>query len=270
LRGRHLIGPDPDPSDDPWLTVGEIAAELRINPATVRLWISRGKLQAKRAGQRKLLVQRSELDRMLEASSHRDDNVPERYAPTHPRTAAPRRPVRVRSWSAYSVAKANVPPEVMRAAVKQLQDTGAGWDAALEASENAPPDPGFVGRLRAIADAAGRQHDAIEHAAAIPGFTWKPVPDTEDMILSNELRPGANRPGPERLWDSFDLTVDRLALAMEGNYASLVSTEYRELAWVLREILEVLDPDRSSVAGDDSGGEIAAGNSADGEDQSRA
>ncbi len=56
----------------------------------------------------------------------------------------------------------------------------------------------------------------------IPGFTWKPVPDTENMILSNELRPGANRPGPELLWDSFDRTVDRLALAMEGNYTSLV------------------------------------------------
>ena len=75
----------------------------------------------------------------------------------------------------------------------------------------------------------------------IPGFTWKPVSDTEDMILSSELRPGGNRPGPEHLWDRFDLTVDRLALAMEGNYASLVYDEYRELALVLREIIEALE-----------------------------
>jgi excisionase family DNA binding protein len=50
---------------DPWLTLAEIAAELRVDPATVRLWISRGKLDAARAGQRKLIVRRSELDRML-------------------------------------------------------------------------------------------------------------------------------------------------------------------------------------------------------------
>ena len=231
-----------DPAEDPWLTVAEIAAELRVNPATIRLWVSKGKLKAMRAGQRKLLVQRSELNRMLEASSHRYDDVPHAsQSAGYPRTAAPRRPVRVRSWSAYGVAKAKVPPEVRRDAVKELQEAGAIWDAALEASENAPPDPGFVNRLRAIAEAAERQRDALNRARAIPGFTWKPVPDTEDMILSNELRPGANRPGPEVLWDSFDLTVDRLALAMEGNYADLVYDEYRDLAIVLRKIIEALE-----------------------------
>jgi hypothetical protein len=33
-----------DVDDDPWLTVAEIARELRINPATVRLWVSKGRL----------------------------------------------------------------------------------------------------------------------------------------------------------------------------------------------------------------------------------
>jgi hypothetical protein len=33
-------GPD-NVDDDPWLTVAEIADELRVNPATVRLWISK-------------------------------------------------------------------------------------------------------------------------------------------------------------------------------------------------------------------------------------
>jgi excisionase family DNA binding protein len=250
---------EPDPAADAWLTLAEIAEDLRVNPATVRLWISRGKLKAKRAGQRKLLVQRSELNRMLEASSQRYDNVPtESQRPGYPRIPVPRRPVRVRSWSAYGVAKAKVPPDVMRAAVKDLQDAGAVWDAALDASEKAPPDPGFVGRLRAIAEAAERQRDALDRAQAIPGFTWKPVADTENMILSNELRPGANRPGPEPLWDSFDRTVDRLALAMEGNYASLVYDEYRELASVLREIIEALEASavRSSTAGSGGGDDL--------------
>ena len=261
------MAPDePDRTEDAWLTVAEVAAELRVNPATVRLWVSGGKLKAKRAGQRKLLVQRSELDRMLEASSHRYDTVP--TASRNSRVPAPRRPVRVRSWSAYGVAKATVPPEVMRAAVKDLQDAGAVWDAALDVSENAPPDPGFVGRLRAIAEAAERQRDALGRAHVIPGFMWKPVPDTEDMILSNELRPGANRPGPNHLWISFDLTVDRLALAMEGNYASLVYDEYRELAFALREIIEALEASGSSTVAGEPGGQGTAESSDDGEDHS--
>ena len=56
-RANPVSDPDPDPVDgDPWLTVAEIADELRVNPATVRLWISKGRLPAKRAGQRKLLI----------------------------------------------------------------------------------------------------------------------------------------------------------------------------------------------------------------------
>jgi excisionase family DNA binding protein len=260
---------EPDPAEDPWLTLAEIAQELRVNPATVRLWVSRGKLKAKRAGQRKLLVQRSELDRMLEISSHRYDNVPtESQSPGYPRIPAPRRPVRVRTWSVYSVAKAKVPPEVMHAAVKDLQAAGAVWDTALDASENAPPDPGFIGRLRAIAVGAERQTEALDRARVIPGFNWKPVPDTENMILSNELRPGANRPGPDHLWDSFDLTVDRLALAMEGNDASLVHIEYMELAIVLREIIEALESSDANSSDSGSGGRGEAENDADGVDRS--
>lgn len=69
--------------------VAEIAAELRVNPAKIRLWVSKGKLKAMRAGQRKLLVQRSELNRMLEASSHRYDDVPAAsQSAGYPRTAA--------------------------------------------------------------------------------------------------------------------------------------------------------------------------------------
>ncbi len=190
---------------------------------------------------------------MLEASSHRYVKLPsESPSADHPRIPAPRRPVRVRTWSAYSVAKAKAPPEVMRAAVKDLQDAGAVWDAALDASENAPPDPGFVGRLRAIAEAAERQQEALGRARLIPAFMWKPVPDAENMVLSHELRPGGNRPGPEHLWQSFDRTVDRLALAMEGNVASFVYDEYMELGIVLRKIVAALEAGDDDAAADQS------------------
>lgn len=39
--------------EDPWLTLVEIAEELRLSPATIRSWISKGTLQAMRAGRRK-------------------------------------------------------------------------------------------------------------------------------------------------------------------------------------------------------------------------
>jgi hypothetical protein len=39
---------DSGDADDPWLTVAEVAAELRLNPATIRLWISKGQLTAVR------------------------------------------------------------------------------------------------------------------------------------------------------------------------------------------------------------------------------
>jgi excisionase family DNA binding protein len=62
--------PDPSPStdraaDDPWLTLAEVADELRVNPSTVRSWVSQGRLPASRAGQRKWLVRRSELERLI-------------------------------------------------------------------------------------------------------------------------------------------------------------------------------------------------------------
>ena len=39
--------------DDAWLTLAEIAEELHLRPVTVRSWVSKGKLRAKRAGQRR-------------------------------------------------------------------------------------------------------------------------------------------------------------------------------------------------------------------------
>lgn len=65
---RMMADPNPStsqPADDPWLTLAEVADELRVNPSTVRLWVSQGRLAGTRAGARKWLVRRSELERML-------------------------------------------------------------------------------------------------------------------------------------------------------------------------------------------------------------
>jgi excisionase family DNA binding protein len=53
--------------EDPWLTLPEVSAELRVHPSTVRLWVANGRLAAVRAGGRKWRVRRSEVDRLLRA-----------------------------------------------------------------------------------------------------------------------------------------------------------------------------------------------------------
>ena len=235
------LGPE-DIEDDPWLTVAEIADELRVNPATVRLWISKGVLPAMRAGRRKLLIRRSDLDAMLELMEPARASVdPRPPRETHPRYRD--RPAALQSMTQLSTADIHghrVSPVEFRKIVERLNRADALWQSAQEASENAPPDPGFPDRLRAFATACEEEAGALGTAASIEGFSWTPSPDQRYMILSHELRPGANRPGPASLWQRFDQTVQRLGIAMEGQIMHAVALRYRELADVMHEIADLL------------------------------
>ncbi len=227
---------EPDPADDPWLTLAEIAEELRVNPATVRLWVSRGRLKAMRAGQRKLLVRRSELDRMLALTD------PSRAEPQQPRMPEPLRPVFSRPLAGQVArARANMDPAVIREAIKRMQEAEAVFETAVGASDNAPPDPGFPRRIRAVAEASLQRAEALSEASLIPGFRWTPVSDPHPVIRSHELRPGGNRPGPPHKWQSYDMAVERLSIATQGNVISLVADEFREIGWVLNEIADDLE-----------------------------
>jgi excisionase family DNA binding protein len=57
------------PKADEYLTVAEIASELKLNQQTIRNWIDQGSLRAVRVGPRRVRVLRSELDRMLAGGS---------------------------------------------------------------------------------------------------------------------------------------------------------------------------------------------------------
>jgi excisionase family DNA binding protein len=57
---------NPGPSEDPWLTVPQVAAELMIHPATVRIWIKGGRLRAARVG-REWRVRRSDVEHAVMA-----------------------------------------------------------------------------------------------------------------------------------------------------------------------------------------------------------
>ncbi len=228
---------EPDPTDDPWLTLAEIAEELRVNPATVRLWVSRGRLKAMRAGQRKLLVRRSEVDRMLALTD------PSRAEPRQPRIPEPLRPVFSRPLAGQVArARANMDPAVIREAIKRMQEAEAVFETAVGASDNAPPDPGFPRRIRAVAEASLQRAEALSEADLIPGFRWTPVSDPDPVIRSHELRPGGNRPGVPHKWQSYDMAVERLSIAVQGNVISLVADEFREIGWVLNEIADDLEP----------------------------
>jgi excisionase family DNA binding protein len=237
---------DPADWDDPWLTPTEIAKEIRVNAATIRLWISKGLLPATRAGQRKLLVRRSEVIRLLAEKSSAGAVNPYRRS-QHPRYAGTAEPgVAIRGgWSTSRMFAREGDPEELLAAAQALQEADRLWDAAQAASDNPPPDPGFRVRVRAFAQACEQQARSLEAAADVPGLVWTPEPDAREMVLSYELRPTATRPGPAALWQRFDSAVKLLGRAKEGVTMSLVAAGYAEVAVVMHEIADALEAQSS-------------------------
>lgn len=116
-------------------------------------------------------------------------------------------------------------------ALRQLAIADQQWEAALDASDFAPPDDGFAERIRDISRAAKREADALA-ALDGPGVNWNPAPGSSEMTLSWETRPGGNRPGPRELWDEFDRCVRALGTAMEGATMLDVSRAFGDLAGI--------------------------------------
>lgn len=234
---------DPDAQEDPWLTLAEIAEDLRMSPATIRSWISKGTLRAMRAGQRKWLVRRSELDRMLGRKDmigpeDQPDGAGWRFSDTI--TAPHRSP----HWS--EEAREHVSPGGW------LGVAETEWREALRASAMAPPDPGFVVRINEIADAAARKAAALTNLGdEAPGTWWKRQSGLPGGVLSYELRPGANRPGPAELWARFDQAVDQLARAMAEHSVPAEQLALESVSLALHEIVDaLLERDGYEAAGE--------------------
>ncbi len=120
-----------------------------------------------------------------------------------------------------------------------VNEARASWSGAMRAHEQAPPDPGFRDRLRALANAAAAMHDA--HAQALhAGLAWRPVVDSERARPPYELRPGTGRCGPAELWASFDAAVQRLNEAGAGDNLSEVVDAYAEVAQAAAELADAL------------------------------
>jgi excisionase family DNA binding protein len=227
---------------DPWLTLAEIAEELRVNPATVRLWVSKGQLKASRAGVRKWIVRRSDLERMLAASSPSRDEA-------HDRSLAARHWAPDRPHAAMSVDEDEPPPEFLPPAgaresvAKLVQYASDSLDDAFNASAYAPPGPGYLDRVRAIADACEHFAATSLHASRTAGVSWKGRTDFGSERLPYELRPNGNRPRRKGLWAQFDAAVEALAITMTGHDVTAVAEGFREVGDALHAVADELERD---------------------------
>jgi excisionase family DNA binding protein len=224
--------------EDSWLTLAEIAEELRLSPVTVRSWISKGKLRAKRAGERKWLVRRSDLDRMLE---RRDPKPPFSSPPLA--ASAPES-----SWVSDSPPRDELErmadasrEETERSNERLLAEAEYEWGVALELSRMAPPDARFARRIRQIAEAAELRAGALRDRLGDRDYTWTPIPGSSGIVLSYELRPGGNRPGPKDGWERVDRVVKRLGEALEGDSPRVVANQLADLGAALVDVADAIE-----------------------------
>jgi excisionase family DNA binding protein len=233
-----MVDDDPETPDDPWLTLAEIAEELRMSPATIRSWISKGTLRAMRPGKRKLLVRRSELDRMLRGEDFEDAPSP----PPDPSTPGRRRRQRrFPDTITPPIARPGQPEEEGVDPEEWLGIVQWEWLSALRQSEMAPPDAWFPGRLQLIAEAAARKAAALALFPADEVMRWEGEPDGVGLTLSYELRAGGYRPGSPELWTEFDSAVGRLGIAMQTGEAGLIRGSLEELSVTLHDIADSLE-----------------------------
>jgi hypothetical protein len=120
-----------------------------------------------------------------------------------------------------------------------VNEARASWSGAMRAHEQAPPDPGFRDRLRALAEAAAAMRDG--HARALDaGLAWRPVADSERTRPPYELRPGTGRRGPVDLWTRFDAAVQQLNQAGAGDNLADVVNAYGAVARAASELVDAL------------------------------
>lgn len=251
---------------DPWLTLAEIAEELRVNPATVRQWVSKGQLKASRAGVRKWIVRRSDLERMLaETNSSADDILGRVERGEEPWLEArpPRRPDPAPSEGAAPADEptaARTPtrrPRTPRAqgAVELLQRAIAGYDEAINASAFAPPSPGYVDRIRAISESCEHMAATMLNASEAAGVRWRSKTDMAEF-LPYELKRGGNRPEPAEMWKEFDAAFERLSITATGTDIVAVALVFREVWAALRMVADELEGGERSQRG--SGGRVVS------------
>jgi hypothetical protein len=145
-------------------------------------------------------------------------------------------------------------------AVELLQRAIAGYEEAITASAYAPPSPGYVDRIRAVAESCEHLAATMLNASEAAGVRWRPKTDMAEL-LPYELKRGGNRPGPAEMWEEFDAAFERLSITATGTDIVAVAYVFREVWAALRTVADELegggrsrvDPgvDRAAVDGPD-------------------
>jgi excisionase family DNA binding protein len=238
---------------DEWLTVGEIAEELRLRPVTVRAWIAKGRLRAKRAGQRKWLVRRADLNEMLN-----QEETLASFPPPPPPGGEWAGPDDRPPDDAYRVWADEAAERESEQLAQSLHAARYDWYVALEQSAMAPPDARFATRIRQIAQAARLWAAVLGEQAGVPGYVHRPTAGTRGMTLSYELRPGGNRPGPRVGWGRVDRVVERLGEALEGDSVEVLRTALGDLSRALSDVADAINGPLAAPAGADESADQSA------------
>ncbi len=131
--------------------------------------------------------------------------------------------------------------------MRLVRHASQGWADAMRAHKLAPPDEGFAGRLRALAEAAVNEQVAWEHAHAA-GLLWRPVPGAETAEPPYELRPGTGRRGPQELWERFDSAVIELNRAITGSSAADVADAFGDMASAAEALADAVSREDAAAA----------------------
>ena len=229
--------PNAGPQDDPWLTLGEIAEELRVNPATVRLWVSKGQLEATRAGMRKWIVRRSEVDRMLACRPSAPKNSACTRADAASRLLRISRaggPDRAGAPRRHRTAAREAAWQLVELSSREVEGGGQGQQSRAASA-------GYPDRLRAIAD-------GLEHSAStiFPRRRERPTRWAGRGWLGRGLscRTRSGRAGTalraKGLWDRFDEAFTVLIAAGEGTDTRAVAQAHRDAGDALLEVANQL------------------------------
>ena len=139
-----------------------------------------------------------------------------------------------------------------------LQSAIAGYENAMNASAYAPPSPGYVDRIRAIAESCEHLAATMLNAAEVAGVRWKSWTHIADF-LPYELKRGGNRPGAPEVWEEFDDAFERLSITATGTDIVAVAYAFREVWAVLRSVADELEGRTRSQDDSDIGGVMADG-----------
>jgi hypothetical protein len=127
-------------------------------------------------------------------------------------------------------------------AKEQLELAEGRWMTAIGDHAQPPPDPGFAGRLRALADAAAQEQAAYRYADE-QGFGWRPGPP---WMPPRELRPAPWRESlaPADAWERLDRAAEALSVARTGVSVGAIARAFGQLSTAAWELAEAIDDGR--------------------------